>query len=125
MGAAVGALAMRGGGPARFRMLEALLGATEALSISDIADAVGVDQPRASRLVQQSVELDLVRREVDPHDARRSRVALTDHGRALAGRVRGQRATAVRAAMGELTDAERTDFVRLLTKFAAGWPTHE
>lgn len=124
MGAAVGAIAAaRGGGPARFRLLEALLNAPEALSISDIAEAVGVDQPRASRLVQQSVELELVQREADPLDARRSRVALTQHGRALASRVRGQRASAVRTALDELTDAERAEFVRLLSKFAGAWPT--
>ena len=74
------------GGPARLRLLEALAAASGPLSVSEIGDAVGVDQPRASRLVQQAVEMGLVRREADPDDARRTRVALTDKGlRSCAG----------------------------------------
>ena len=55
------------------------------LSVSELGDAVGVDQPRASRLVQQGVELGLVRREADPDDARRTRIALTDQGARSSG----------------------------------------
>ena len=73
----------RFGGPARLRMLEALAAASTPLSVSEIAEAVGVDQPRASRLVQQAVEHGFVRREADPADARRSRVALTEEGSAV------------------------------------------
>ena len=43
----------RFGGPARLRMLEALASASAPLSVSELGEAVGVDQPRASRLVQQ------------------------------------------------------------------------
>src|SRR5688572_17215746 len=42
--------AARIGGPARMRLLEALAAASHPLSVGEIADAVGVDQPRASRL---------------------------------------------------------------------------
>ena len=44
------------GGPARMRMLEALAAASAPLSVSALGEAIGVDQPRASRLVQQGVE---------------------------------------------------------------------
>ena len=70
----------RMGGPARLRMLEALAAASHPLSVSEVGDATGVDQPRASRLIQQAVDLGFVRREADPDDARRTRIALT-HGR--------------------------------------------
>ena len=66
------------------RLLDALAAASHPLSVSEVGDAIGVDQPRASRLIQQAVELGLVRREADPDDARRTRVALTDEGQRLA-----------------------------------------
>jgi DNA-binding MarR family transcriptional regulator len=114
--------AARIGGPARMRMLEALAAASHPLSVGEIADAVGVDQPRASRLVQQAVQLDLVRREADPDDARRTRVALTDAGTRLVRGFRGERREAIDAALSGFTDDERAELARLLTKLAESWP---
>lgn len=114
--------AARIGGPARMRLLEALAAASRPLSVGEIADAVGVDQPRASRLVQQAFQLDLVRREADPDDARRTRVALTDAGAALVRGFRGERREAIDTALAGFTDAERDDLARLLTKLADAWP---
>jgi DNA-binding MarR family transcriptional regulator len=110
------------GGPARMRLLEALAAASHPLSVGEIADAVGVDQPRASRLVQQAFQLDLVRREADPEDARRTRVALTDAGAALVRGFRGERREAIDTALSGFSDAERADLARLLTKLADAWP---
>ncbi len=116
----------RGGGRmaglARLRMLEALAAASHPLSVSEIGDAIGVDQPRASRLVQQAVELELVRREADPDDARRTRIALTDAGRAFAQGVRRERRAALGGALSAFTDAERVELARLLGKLADAWP---
>ncbi len=103
-------------------MLEALAAASHPLSVGEIADAVGVDQPRASRLVQQAVEMDLVRREADPDDARRTRVALTDAGRGMVRGFRGERREAVDTALAGFTDQEREDLARLLGKLADAWP---
>jgi DNA-binding MarR family transcriptional regulator len=110
------------GGPARIRVLEALAAASGPLSIGEIADAVGVDQPRASRLVQQAVAMQLARREVDPEDARRTRVALTDAGAALVRGFRGERRDAVDTALSGFSDDERAELARLLTKLADAWP---
>lgn len=114
--------APRIGGPARLRLLEALAAASHPLSVGEIADAVSVDQPRASRLVQQAVELGLVRREADPDDARRTRVALTDAGTRLVRGFRGERREAIDAALAAFTDDERAELARLLTKLADSWP---
>jgi DNA-binding MarR family transcriptional regulator len=111
-----------GGGPARLRLLEALAAASHPLSVSEVGEAIGVDQPRASRLIQQAVELGLVRREADPDDARRTRTALTDEGRTLARGFRGQRREQLQEALADFTEAERADLARLLTKLAAAWP---
>lgn len=109
-------------GMARFRLLEALAGAASPLSVSELADAIGVDQPRASRLVQQSVDHGLVRREADPDDARRTRIALTDAGSAIVRRFRDARRGSIEQALCDFTDAERTELVRLLAKLADAWP---
>lgn len=113
-----GALPAHFGGPARLRLLEALAAATHPLSVGEIGDAIGVDQPRASRLVQQCVQLDLVRREADPDDARRTRVALTDAGRRLVRGFRGERREAIGRALESFTDVERAELARLLAKLA-------
>ena len=90
--------------------------------MSEVADAIGVDQPRASRLVQQSVALGLVRREADPDDARRIRIVLTDEGTKVVRGFRGDRRDAVARALADFTDAEQTELARLLTKLADAWP---
>lgn len=104
------------------RLLEALAAASTPLTVGEIADAVGVDQPRASRLVQQVVDAGLARREADPDDARRTRVALTDTGTAIVRGFRGERRDAVDEALTGFTDAERAELARLLTKLADAWP---
>ena len=90
-------------------------------SVSDLAGAIGVDQPRASRLVQAAVDAGQVRREVDPADARRSILAITEAGRATLSAVMGHRRTAIERALADFTPAERAEFARLLTRFAEAW----
>lgn len=114
----------RWGGPARMRLLDALAAASHPLSVSEVGEAIGVDQPRASRLIQQAVDLGLVRREADPDDARRTRVALTDEGTRLARGFRGQRREHLAQALDDFTPDERAQLARLLTKLAAAWPHH-
>ncbi|WP_226534105.1 MarR family winged helix-turn-helix transcriptional regulator [Microbacterium paraoxydans] len=109
------------GGPARMRMLEALAAAAAPLSVSDLGAAIGVDQPRASRLVQQGVERGYVRREADPDDARRTRIALTDEGRRIARGMRGERREMLRTALASFTEEERVELARLLNKLADNW----
>ena len=109
-------------GPARLRLLEALSAASGPLSVSEIAEAIGVDQPRASRLVQQAVEMRLVRREADPDDARRTRVVLTEDGAKIVRGFRGDRRDAVARALDGFTEQERADLARLLTRLADAWP---
>ncbi|MBA8816969.1 DNA-binding MarR family transcriptional regulator [Microbacterium halimionae] len=110
------------GGPGRMRLLMAVAAASAPLSVSEIADVIAVDQPRASRLVQQSVDLDLVRREADPADARRTQIVLTEAGTALIDGFREKRRTALNTALAEFDESERTELVRLLSKLAEAWP---
>jgi len=110
-----------GGAPAVLRMLDALAQASEPLSVSGLADAIGVDQPRASRLVQQGVDRGWVRREADPEDARRTRIALTDEGTRMFRGMRGERREALGRALAAFTEEESVELARLLTKLADNW----
>jgi DNA-binding MarR family transcriptional regulator len=110
---------------ARFRMLEALEAADAAgqpLSVSTLAAAIGVDQPRASRLVQEGVERGHVRRVPDPSDARRALLELTAAGRAQLTEVRSHRRSAVEAALADFTPEEAQTFATLFARFARSWP---
>ncbi|MGO2747816.1 MarR family winged helix-turn-helix transcriptional regulator [Microbacterium sp.] len=109
------------GGPAWIRMLDALATASEPLSVSALGEAIGVDQPRASRLVQQGVQRGLVQREADPEDARRTRIALTDEGRKIARGMRGERREVLSKALESFTDNEKSELARLLGKLADNW----
>ena len=108
------------GGHAAMRLLIVLANHGPS-SVSDLAGAIGVDQPRASRLVQAAVDAGHVRREVDPADARRSILAITEAGRATLSAVIGYRRTAIERALADFTPSERAEFARLLTRFAEAW----
>ena len=113
------------GRAARFRMLDALEAAERegrALTISMIGEAIGVDQPRASRLVQEASDAGLVRRTVDPSDARRSIIELTAAGRAQIADVRSARRSAVEDALAGFTTDELHTFAQLFIKFVGAWP---
>ena len=111
-------------GAARFRMLEVLESAAPEtrMGISEVAAAIGVDQPRASRLVNDAAERGLVLRSADPRDARRSVIALTDAGQALLDSARASRRSAVTEALAGFTDDETQALAALLTRLAAAWP---
>ena len=121
-GAAGHAAGVRFAMAARFRLLEALAAASTPLSVSELADAIGVDQPRASRLVQAAVAAGHVRRDADPDDARRSTLQLTDAGRALASQTRGSRRASVESALADFSSADREQLAALLTRLADAWP---
>lgn len=110
---------------ARVRMLEALEAAdTEgrSLSVSGVAAAIGVDQPRASRLVQEGVERGLVRRVPDPADARRALIQLTTAGRSQLEELRTHRRSAVETALAAFTPEEARTFAELFDRFVRAWP---
>ena len=113
------------GGPALLRLLSTLAHASTPLTVSEIAGEIGVDQPRASRLVQQAVEREFAAREADPEDARRTRVRITPAGEDAVHGFRGRQRAEAGAALAALEPAERAELARLLTKLAAAWPQHE
>lgn len=103
--------------PTMFGVLDAVEGRADAATVGDVAQALGVDQPRASRLVARAVADGLLRREADQGDARRVLLRLTPSARAaLAGVHEARQAVFARTTAG-WTDTERDEFARLLAKF--------
>ncbi|GAA5083091.1 MarR family winged helix-turn-helix transcriptional regulator [Nocardia iowensis] len=99
-----------------FRVLDAVA-CTESPTVSTMAPALGVDQPRASRLVAQAVSLGLLERVADQHDGRRAVLRLTDNGQQAVTAAQTGRRTAMAAAMSDWTTGERAEFARLLRRF--------
>ncbi|NUS93923.1 MAG: winged helix-turn-helix transcriptional regulator, partial [Nocardia sp.] len=86
-------------------------------TVSAIATALAVDQPRASKLVAVAVAEGLVRRRADQADGRRSVLILTEQGREVLRRSHERRRAAFDKAMTGWTERERAEFARLLDRF--------
>ncbi|ADI11399.1 transcriptional regulator, MarR family protein [Streptomyces bingchenggensis BCW-1] len=105
---------------AAFDVLDAIEAAEQGgapATVSGVAAALAVDQPRASKLVAGAVEAGLVRREADQADGRRALLVMTEAGRALTDEVRRFRRSVFAEAMAEWPEADRAEFARLLTDF--------
>lgn len=109
---------MKEGEPAgqSFDVLD-VIEATPAPTVSVVASALSVDQPRASKLVASAVAEDLVRRVADQTDGRRSVLVLTERGREVLEGAHARRRAAFETAMTGWTAGERREFARLLDRF--------
>jgi DNA-binding MarR family transcriptional regulator len=107
---------------AKFRYLDALATADRGLGIMEIAELIGVDQPRASRLTAELERDGLVARTRDPADQRRHLIALTPAGRRPVEQATARRRERVEQALQALTPGERRQLADLLTRFLAAWP---
>ncbi|HKA51178.1 MAG TPA: MarR family winged helix-turn-helix transcriptional regulator [Candidatus Dormibacteraeota bacterium] len=90
------------------------------IGVTGVGVALGIDQPRASKLVAAAVAAGLVRRKADQADGRRAFLVRTDAGRAASEEVRQFRRAVFAAAMSDWADADRADFARLLSRFVDG-----
>jgi DNA-binding MarR family transcriptional regulator len=86
-------------------------------TVSSVAGALGVDQPRASRLVARAVDAGLVTRTADQLDGRRVLLTLTRRGTEHATRVHRFRQAMFAEAMTGWTPRQVSTFARLLTRF--------
>jgi DNA-binding MarR family transcriptional regulator len=89
-------------------------------SVTELASVLGVDQPRASRLVAKAVDEGFLARQADQSDGRRSLVSLTASGRTQVDAAHSSRQEVFARAMAEWSADERATFARLLTAFVAG-----
>ncbi|TDD57540.1 MarR family transcriptional regulator [Kribbella antibiotica] len=101
-------------------VLDALEAAgTAPTGVNGVATTLGVDQPRASKVVAAAVAAGLVRREADQGDGRRTNLVLTDAGRERLDAVHDHRRQRFAAAMTDWTGPECETFADLLTRFVA------
>lgn len=85
---------------------------------TQVAAALGLDASTISRHVRSLVRSGLIAADPDPDDRRATRLSLTAAGvTRLSERLAAHRA-ALRAATSNFTPGERTEFIRLLNKFA-------
>lgn len=90
------------------------------VGVREVAEALSVDQPRASKLVAGAVAEGYVRREADQSDGRRTLLVLTPAGQAVVDRAHRARQDAMRRATDGWTPEEREVFAGLLTRFVEG-----
>ncbi|RSM84537.1 MarR family transcriptional regulator [Kibdelosporangium aridum] len=102
--------------PAVFGVLDAVDERGPA-SVTELAPALGVDQPRASRLVARAVDEGFLVRQADQRDGRRALVALTPKGRRQVDAAHQARQRIFAKAMADWSAEERSTFARLLTSF--------
>lgn len=89
-------------------------------SVTALAEVLGVDQPRASRLVAKALDEGFLVRRADQTDGRRSLVSLTASGRAQVDAAHSARQEVFAHVMARWSAQERATFARLLTEFVAG-----
>ena len=98
-------------------VVEELTDRGEPSTVTALSAAMGVDQPRASRLVARAVEQGLLRREADQRDGRRAVLVPTDEGRAHLERMHEFRRAVFSEVMADWPEEDRRTFGRLLTAF--------
>ncbi|GII97511.1 MarR family winged helix-turn-helix transcriptional regulator [Sinosporangium siamense] len=103
-----------------FELLDVVESAAErggALTVTDAAAVLGVDQPRSSRLSAHALHAGLLRREADQYDGRRSLLALTQEGRDLLAEIRDFRRRVIAEATAGWAVEDRAALAGLLTRF--------
>jgi DNA-binding MarR family transcriptional regulator len=96
-------------------LLEALW-AQDGQTVGALAERLRVEVPTVVRTVQRMEAAGLVRREPDPADRRRSRIVLTDRGRAVEPDVRAALREVEEIATAGFSDGERRAFRDLLAR---------
>jgi DNA-binding MarR family transcriptional regulator len=102
-------------------VVEELAERGEPSTVTALAAALGVDQPRASRLVARAVEQELLRREADQRDGRRAVLVPTTAGQAALDEMHEFRRAVFAEVMAGWTEQDRETFGRLLTEFVRGY----
>ena len=91
----------------------------DSLRVTDLADLLGVDTPTVTRKIQQLEREKLVTRQADSYDRRATRISLTAAGRNTLEKILKARLEWLDGLVADWDQADRTDFARLLAKFAA------
>ncbi|GAA1571962.1 hypothetical protein GCM10009678_63300 [Actinomadura kijaniata] len=88
------------------------------VTVGAVAERLEIDPSTASRLVGHAIDAGLVSRRPSPMDARRANLGLTDAGARVKQVAERFRLDYMRELMADWTPGERTEFARLLARFA-------
>lgn len=91
--------------------------------VATVAERLGIDPSRASRVVSEMVDAGYARRAVSQADARRTIIELTDAGQTIIEAVRAYKFLILGDFLGGWSPQEVATFVPLLRKFGQ-WPEH-
>jgi len=86
-------------------------------TVTSVAATLGIDQPRASKLVAAAVDAGLVQRQADQADGRRALLVRTPAGRRQSAQAHAFRQQVFGQAMADWPAADRAQFARLLNRF--------
>jgi DNA-binding MarR family transcriptional regulator len=107
--------------PTLFGVLDVIEEQQRPCTVTEIATTLGVDQPRASRLVARAVAEGLLARHSDQHDGRRALLALTPRAHDRLARTHAFRQEIFAQAMADWSGSDRATFARLLTRFVTSF----
>lgn len=88
------------------------------VTVGAVAERLEIDPSTASRLVGHAIDAGLVSRRPSPVDARRANLGLTESGRRVKQVADRFRRAYLDDLMTDWSERERTEFARLLTRFA-------
>jgi DNA-binding MarR family transcriptional regulator len=91
---------------------------TDEITVGFVAEKLGIDPSRASRLVAEVVDRGYARRVASQADARRIGLALTPKGKAFVEKFRETKWRVFASALGEWDEADLVTFARLLERFS-------
>jgi DNA-binding MarR family transcriptional regulator len=90
------------------------------ITVGLVAERLGIDPSRASRIVADAVDKGVIRRVASQADARRIGLELTDLGRQYTEAIRHYKWTAFAEALGAWPEEDLVTFARLFQKFSRG-----
>ena len=102
-----------GGHPGRTVVLGMLAG-NEGITQRDLAEKMHLARPTVTIMLQKMEHEGLVERWDDPDDQRLTRIRLTEDGRGQSKAMGDAYARYVNATIGSMSEADRTEFARLL-----------
>ncbi|MEO6013711.1 MAG: MarR family winged helix-turn-helix transcriptional regulator [Devosia sp.] len=91
--------------------------ATREVTVGTVAERLGVDPSRASRLVSDVIEMGYIRRAASQADSRRIVLEPTDKGTALAAAFRERKSAAMARGLANWNEAELEVFAGLIERF--------
>jgi DNA-binding MarR family transcriptional regulator len=96
---------------------EATEQAERPVTVGTVAERLGVDPSRASRLVARAVQAGYLKRVASQADGRQSLLELTDAGRDVVQQMHAYRQAQFELAMRDWSPHDRAEFARLLARF--------